>query len=129
MNKWITLFTVPALCAVGLTAWAVQDDAKRAEERAKVEREIRELEAQLTEHQVSISVTTAARRWLAENGFDPQMGARPMARIIQEHIKRALADELLFGKLRNGGKVTVDVDKDEKVHLVFSDSEEPAGVA
>jgi ATP-dependent Clp protease ATP-binding subunit ClpA len=57
------------------------------------------------------------------------MGARPMARLIQDTIRRALADELLFGRLANGGKVTVDVDEADKVHLVFSDSEEPAGVA
>ncbi len=74
-----------------------------------VDKFIIELEMQLTERHVALTVTPAARRWLAENGFDPQMGARPMARIIQEHIKRALADELLFGKLVNGGKVTVDL--------------------
>jgi ATP-dependent Clp protease ATP-binding subunit ClpA len=74
-----------------------------------VDKFIIELEAQLTERHVSLTVTPEARRWLAEHGFDPQMGARPMARIIQEHVKRALADELLFGKLANGGKVTVDV--------------------
>ncbi len=74
-----------------------------------VDKFIIELESQLSERQVSLTVTSNARRWLAEHGFDPQMGARPMARIIQEHVKRALADELLFGKLVKGGKVTVDV--------------------
>uniref|UniRef100_UPI00261BD472 AAA family ATPase n=1 Tax=Oleiagrimonas sp. TaxID=2010330 RepID=UPI00261BD472 len=69
-----------------------------------------ELETQLNEKHVSVDVSDAARRWLAERGFDPQMGARPMARVIQEHIKRALADELLFGKLaEEGGKVKLDV--------------------
>jgi len=68
-----------------------------------------ELETQLHEKQVSLSVTPAAREWLAKHGFDPQMGARPMARIIQENIKRPLADELLFGKLINGGRAAVDV--------------------
>jgi len=68
-----------------------------------------ELETQLHEKQVSLSVTPAAREWLAKNGFDPHMGARPMARIIQENIKRPLADELLFGKLINGGRALVDV--------------------
>src|SRR5699024_12603818 len=58
---------------------------------------------------VSIEVSAAARRWLAENGFDEKMGARPMKRIIQEHINRPLADELLFGKLADGGNVSVDV--------------------
>ena len=54
-------------------------------------------------------VQVDARRWLAENGFDPQMGARPMARVIQDKVKRKLADELLFGKLADGGKVSLDV--------------------
>ncbi len=68
-----------------------------------------ELEAQLHDKHVALSATPEARQWLAEHGFDPQMGARPMARIIQDLIKRPLADELLFGKLVGGGKVTVDV--------------------
>ncbi|GGA43426.1 ATP-dependent Clp protease ATP-binding subunit ClpA [Dyella nitratireducens] len=68
-----------------------------------------ELEAQLSEKHVSLDVDADARRWLAEHGFDPQMGARPMARVIQEKIKRVLADELLFGKLAEGGKVSLSV--------------------
>ena len=68
-----------------------------------------ELESQLTEKHVVLDVDADARRWLAENGFDPQMGARPMARVIQEKVKRALADELLFGKLSEGGKVRLSV--------------------
>jgi len=68
-----------------------------------------ELEAQLQDKQVSLYVDADARRWLAEHGFDPQMGARPMARVIQESIKRPLADELLFGKLAEGGKVRLSV--------------------
>jgi ATP-dependent Clp protease ATP-binding subunit ClpA len=68
-----------------------------------------ELESQLTEKHVSLDVDTDARRWLAEHGFDPQMGARPMARVIQEKVKRALADELLFGKLADGGQVHLSV--------------------
>jgi len=68
-----------------------------------------ELEAQLTEKHVTLDVDADARRWLAEHGFDPQMGARPMARVIQEKVKRALADELLFGKLSEGGKVMLSV--------------------
>jgi ATP-dependent Clp protease ATP-binding subunit ClpA len=74
-----------------------------------------ELETQLHEKHVTVSATSEARRWLAEHGFDPQMGARPMARVIQEHVKRPLADELLFGRLaRQGGRVTIDV-KDDKL--------------
>ena len=74
-----------------------------------------ELEAQLHEKDVALSATAEAREWLARNGFAPQMGARPMARVIQEKIKRPLADEVLFGKLMQGGKVTVDVKDDELV--------------
>ncbi|HVT33886.1 MAG TPA: ATP-dependent Clp protease ATP-binding subunit ClpA [Rhodanobacteraceae bacterium] len=72
-----------------------------------------ELEMQLQEKHVSLTVDADARRWLAEHGFDPQMGARPMARVIQENVKRALADELLFGKLAEGGKVTLVVKDDQ----------------
>ncbi|HET6905516.1 MAG TPA: ATP-dependent Clp protease ATP-binding subunit ClpA, partial [Rhodanobacteraceae bacterium] len=68
-----------------------------------------ELETQLQEKRVALNVDPEARRWLAEHGFDPHMGARPMARVIQEKIKRALADELLFGKLADGGKVNLSV--------------------
>jgi ATP-dependent Clp protease ATP-binding subunit ClpA len=74
-----------------------------------------ELEAQLHEKNVTLSATPEARDWLAKHGFDPQMGARPMARIIQENIKRPLADELLFGKLVAGGRVSVDVREDKLV--------------
>lgn len=68
-----------------------------------------ELEAQLHDKNVSLSATPAARDWLAQHGFDPQMGARPMSRVIQDKVKRRLADELLFGKLANGGRVSIDV--------------------
>ncbi|MGH8030912.1 MAG: ATP-dependent Clp protease ATP-binding subunit ClpA [Luteimonas sp.] len=68
-----------------------------------------ELEALLHEKNVTLSITPTARDWLAQHGFDPLMGARPMARVIQDKIKRPLADELLFGKLVGGGRVDVDV--------------------
>ncbi|MEO8746713.1 MAG: ATP-dependent Clp protease ATP-binding subunit ClpA [Rhodanobacter sp.] len=68
-----------------------------------------ELESQLTEKRVTLDVDAEARRWLAEHGFDPHMGARPMARVIQDKVKRALADELLFGKLADGGVVRLSV--------------------
>jgi ATP-dependent Clp protease ATP-binding subunit ClpA len=74
-----------------------------------VDKFIIELETQLQEKHVALSVEPEARRWLAQNGFDPQMGARPMARVIQDQVKRPLADELLFGKLVNGGRVNVVV--------------------
>jgi ATP-dependent Clp protease ATP-binding subunit ClpA len=94
-----------------------------------VDKFLMQLEDQLHEKKVEITFTQALKEHLAKAGFDPLMGARPMARLIQDTIRRALADELLFGKLANGGKVTVDVDDKDAVHLVFSDSEEPAGVA
>jgi len=72
-----------------------------------VDKFIFELEAQLQEQQVTIEVDEAARLWLAEHGYDPQMGARPMARIIQQHIKKPLAEELLFGELANGGHLII----------------------
>jgi len=72
-----------------------------------VDKFIFELEAQLQEQQVTIEVDEAARLWLAEHGYDPKMGARPMARIIQQHIKKPLAEELLFGELSNGGHLLV----------------------
>ena len=74
-----------------------------------------ELEVQLHEKNVTLSATPAARDWLAQHGFDPLMGARPMTRVIQERIKRPLADELLFGKLVDGGRVTIDVRDNELV--------------
>jgi ATP-dependent Clp protease ATP-binding subunit ClpA len=73
-----------------------------------VDKFILELEEQLALKDVNISVTRAAREWLAEKGFDPQMGARPMKRLIQNQIKRLLADDLLFGELADGGDVVVD---------------------
>ncbi|MDE2406458.1 MAG: ATP-dependent Clp protease ATP-binding subunit ClpA [Xanthomonadaceae bacterium] len=75
-----------------------------------------ELELQLHEKQVTLSATPAAREWLGRQGFDPLMGARPMARLIQDRIKRPLADELLFGKLVQGGRVALDA-ADGELHL------------
>ncbi|WP_347259521.1 ATP-dependent Clp protease ATP-binding subunit ClpA [Rudaea sp.] len=87
-----------------------------------------ELEAQLQEKHVSLTVDAEARRWLAEHGFDKQMGARPMARVIQENVKRPLADELLFGKLADGGKVFLGV-KDDKLEVrVEADEKQPVVV-
>ena len=77
-----------------------------------VDKLIVELEAQLEKNNVTIELEPAARQWIAERGYDRSMGARPMARIIQEHIKRPLAEELLFGTLRDGGHVRVDTNED-----------------
>ncbi len=87
-----------------------------------VDKFLMQLEEQLHEKKVEVEFTDALKEHLAEHGFDPLMGARPMARLIQDTIRSALADELLFGKLANGGKVTVDV-KDGKVGLVFEEEE------
>jgi len=74
-----------------------------------------ELEVQLHEKQVALSATPSAREWLGQHGFDPLMGARPMARLIQDKVKRPLADELLFGKLVDGGRVSLDTRDGELV--------------
>jgi ATP-dependent Clp protease ATP-binding subunit ClpA len=83
-----------------------------------VDKFIVELQAQLDDKRVSLDVSDEARRWLATKGYDRRMGARPMARIIRDHLKRPLADELLFGQLTKGGKVLVDV-RPDKAGLLF----------
>ena len=86
-----------------------------------VDKFLMQLEGQLHEKKVDAIFTEALREHLAKNGFDPLMGARPMSRLIQDTIRRALADELLFGKLANGGKVTIDIDSAGKVALRFDE--------
>ena len=88
-----------------------------------VDKFIMELEEQLSNKGVTLTVEQSARTWLVENGYDKAMGARPMARLIQENIKKPLADELLFGKLANGGHVTL-VMKDGKLHFDNQDHRE-----
>ena len=87
-----------------------------------------ELETQLEGKRVSVQLDDAARRWIAKTGYDPKMGARPMARVIQENIKRPLAEELLFGKLTGGGTVRITVKPDDSGLSLdcSSASEEPA---
>ena len=92
-----------------------------------VDKLIMEVETQLEAKGVTISLDDAARRWVAERGYDPKMGARPMARTIQEHIKRPLAEELLFGRLAGGGHVRVSVAKDgSQLTLEFEPAQLPA---
>ncbi len=79
-----------------------------------VEKFVLQLEAQLADRDVTIELSEAASNWLIVRGYDEQMGARPMARVIQEYVKKPLADEVLFGKLKGGGHVRVVVEKDEK---------------
>jgi ATP-dependent Clp protease ATP-binding subunit ClpA len=78
-----------------------------------VEKFVLQLEAQLADRDVTIELSDPAKAWLIHHGYDEQMGARPMARVIQEHIKKPLADEVLFGKLKGGGHVRVVLTKDE----------------
>jgi ATP-dependent Clp protease ATP-binding subunit ClpA len=82
-----------------------------------VDKLVVELEAKLTSNHVTLELDDAARKWIAERGYDPKMGARPMARIIQEHIKRPLAEELLFGTLADGGHVRIEVGDDGELEL------------
>ena len=82
-----------------------------------------QLENQLHDKKVDATFTDNLKQFLAKTGFDPQMGARPMARLIQDTIRKALADELLFGKLVNGGEVDIDIDENEKVVLRFKQEE------
>jgi ATP-dependent Clp protease ATP-binding subunit ClpA len=77
-----------------------------------VDKFMTQLDAQLAARGVTVELTAAARRWLAERGYDRTFGARPMARLIQEHVKRPLADEMLFGRLQEGGRVEIDAGDD-----------------
>ncbi|MBB5191120.1 ATP-dependent Clp protease ATP-binding subunit ClpA [Silvimonas terrae] len=89
-----------------------------------VDKFLMQLELQLQEKKVEAHFTPALKDMLAEKGFDPLMGARPMARLIQDTIRKALADELLFGKLAHGGEVTIDLDEDDKVVLKLAEDEQ-----
>jgi ATP-dependent Clp protease ATP-binding subunit ClpA len=94
-----------------------------------VDKFLMQLEGQLHEKKVEVIFTDSLRAWLAEKGFDPLMGARPMARLIQDSIRAALADELLFGRLQHGGRVTIDLNDEgaeEKIKLVFDEEAESA---
>ncbi|SHE89561.1 ATP-dependent Clp protease ATP-binding subunit ClpA [Loktanella atrilutea] len=88
-----------------------------------VEKFVLQLEAQLIDRNVHIELSPAAADWLADKGYDAKMGARPLGRVIQEHIKKPLAEELLFGKLVKGGLVKVGV-KDKQLHLTFEAPEQ-----
>lgn len=94
--------------------------------RNVVQKFIIQLEVQLQERNVQIEVTDAAADWLAKRGYDDAFGARPLARMIQEHVKKPMADELLFGRLKTGGVVRVDVDRANPDALAFEYLELPA---
>ncbi|MEM1275574.1 MAG: ATP-dependent Clp protease ATP-binding subunit ClpA [Pseudomonadota bacterium] len=89
-----------------------------------VDKFVLQLEAQLMERNVTIDLTKPAAEWLADKGYDDKMGARPLGRIIQEHIKKPLAEELLFGKLSEGGVVKVGI-RDGKIYLETSPPDKP----
>jgi ATP-dependent Clp protease ATP-binding subunit ClpA len=91
-----------------LDAWILFRGLSREIILLVVDKEIRQLQAQLVERRVALTVTDAARQWLAEHGYDPAFGARPMARLVEDKIKRPLSEALLFGDLENGGAVRVD---------------------
>jgi len=84
-----------------------------------VDKFMRELENQLSEKKVKIETSDTARRWLAENGYDPNYGARPLDRVIQENVKTVLADEILFGQLQKGGRVLINLQADKLVFEFF----------
>ena len=88
-----------------------------------VDKFLMQLEEQLHEKKVEAVFTEKLRKFLAKKGFDPQMGARPMSRLIQDMIRKALADELLFGRLVNGGRITVDMDENDAVVLEFPEGD------
>jgi ATP-dependent Clp protease ATP-binding subunit ClpA len=90
-----------------------------------VDKFLMQLEEQLHEKKVEAIFTDSLRRFLAKKGFDPLMGARPMSRLIQDMIRKALADELLFGRLVSGGRVTVDLDENEQIKLDFAEGDVP----
>jgi len=93
-----------------------------------VDKFIIQLEHQLEEKKVTLHVDSSARNWLAVKGYDPHMGARPMARVIQEHLKRVLADELLFGSLSKGGEVKVTLNKEtDDLQIEVQEKETVAG--
>ena len=90
-----------------------------------VDKFLMQLEETLHEKRVEVIFTDAFRKYLAREGFDPLMGARPMQRLIQDTVRKALADELLFGRLQHGGRVTVDLDDAGKVALEYHESFDP----
>ncbi len=90
-----------------------------------VDKFLMQLEEQLHEKKVEATFSDNLRKFLGKKGFDPLMGARPMSRLIQDMIRKALADELLFGKLVTGGRVSVDLDEAEQIKLDFLEGDIP----
>jgi ATP-dependent Clp protease ATP-binding subunit ClpA len=110
-----------------LDAWVAFDSLPPEAIARVVEKFVRELEGQLAEKKVRIELTPAGRAWLAEHGFDRKMGARPMSRLIQNELKKPLAEKILFGELHGGGTVRVEVEEDgAKLKLVVTPAPTPA---
>jgi ATP-dependent Clp protease ATP-binding subunit ClpA len=94
-----------------------------------VDKFILQLEVQLADRNVTLALTPAARGWLATRGYDADFGARPLGRLIQEHVKKPMADELLFGRLKKGGAVCIDVDAEDDTKLAFVFKDDDKGAA
>ncbi|HXN82558.1 MAG TPA: ATP-dependent Clp protease ATP-binding subunit ClpA [Myxococcales bacterium] len=105
-----------------LDAWVAFSSLPKAVIERIVDKQMAELSAQLLEKKVALSLTALARSWLADHGFSPQFGARPMARLLQQSLKKPLAEKILFGELQAGGKVIVDA-KDDKLALEIEPNE------
>ena len=109
-----------------LDAWVAFDSLPPEVILKVVDKMVKELEEQLAEKKVRIELTPAGRTWLAEHGFDQKMGARPMSRLIQNELKKPLAEKILFGELHDGGAVRVEVDEEaDKLRLVVTAVEPP----
>ncbi|MCS7164594.1 MAG: ATP-dependent Clp protease ATP-binding subunit ClpA, partial [Thermodesulfovibrio sp.] len=87
-----------------------------------VDKFIKELNEQLSSKNIYVEITEETRKWLAKKGFDIKFGARPLQRVIQKEIKAPLVEEILFGKLKNGGKVSVDIREDRPFFKIVNDS-------
>jgi ATP-dependent Clp protease ATP-binding subunit ClpA len=104
-----------------LDAWVAFDSLPPEVILKVVDKMVKELEVQLAEKKVRIELTPEGRIWLAEHGFDRKMGARPMSRLVQNEVKRPLAEKILFGELHGGGTVKVEVEPDgSKLRLVVT---------
>ncbi|HXN55951.1 MAG TPA: ATP-dependent Clp protease ATP-binding subunit ClpA [Myxococcales bacterium] len=105
-----------------LDAWVAFSSLPKPVIERIVDKQVEELKAQLLEKKVTLSISPSARGWLADNGFSPQFGARPMARLLQQALKKPLAEKILFGELQAGGKVFADA-KDGKLALKIEANE------
>ena len=85
-----------------------------------VDKTINEINEMLTDKNVIIKISDTARIWLRERGYVPEMGARPLQRVVNDNIKKPVSKEILFGKLRDGGTVTVDVTNEDEIKFVYT---------